>query len=161
MSDDRPYLDILERVGFVLLVAGMLDIGVMIYCIMNAMAYSSSFNIFAVVLGVLLIRGNIWAASIVRFFGAFFLAGGLALVGFLPFLQPMSLTLAELRNTSPFGLAFPAALLAMCLWAALELNRDPVLAAFSASDRNISPLIFPLALGVGLVSAISGVIIFT
>jgi hypothetical protein len=42
---------ILRRVGLALIVFGMLDIAVMIYCIANAVSYSSSFNVFAVLAG--------------------------------------------------------------------------------------------------------------
>lgn len=160
MLDEETHL-ILARVGLVLVIVGIIDIAIMIYCIMKAMHYSSSFNIFAVVLGVLLVRGNLWAASVVRFFGAFFLASGIALIAFLPFVQPISLTLTEVRGTSPFGLLFPLILLIVCFWATRELNGEPVLAAFQSSGRNISPLIFPVALGVGLVAAVGSVIIFT
>ncbi len=161
MHNDETYLTILSRVGLVLVVVGVTDIAIMIYCIMNGIHYSSSFNIFAVALGILLVRGNLWAASIVRFFGAFFLASGIALVAFFPFVQPISLTLAEFRNTPPFGLLFPLILLVVCFWTTRELNGGPVLAAFQASGRSVSPLIFPIALGIGLVAAVGGVIILT
>lgn len=160
MRDDETHL-ILTRVGLVLISVGVIDIAVMIYCIINAMHYSSSFNIFSVALGILLVRGNLWAASVVRFFGALFLASSIALIAFLPFVQPISLTLAEIRNTSPFSLLFPIILLAICFWTTLELNGELILAAFQASGRNVSPLIFPVALGIGLVAAVSGVFIFT
>ena len=47
--ETEPYLPILRRVGIVLLLAGLIDIGVMVYCIANDISYSSSFNIFAVI----------------------------------------------------------------------------------------------------------------
>jgi hypothetical protein len=159
MLDDETHL-ILTRVGLALITVGIIDIAVMIFCIMNDMHYSSSFNIFALALGILLVRGNLWAASVVRFFGAFFFASAIAAIAFVPFLQPISLTLDEVRNTSPFGLLLPLILLGVCLWATHELNGEPVLAAFRSSDRSVSPLIFPAALGIGLVTAVSGVIIF-
>lgn len=160
MLDDETHL-ILTRVGLVLVSVGVFDIAVMIFCIMNGMHYSSSFNIFAVVLGILLVRGNLWAASVVRFFGAFFLAGAVALIAFIPFVQPISLTLAVVRNTSPLGIVFPLILLAVCFWTTRELNGERILAAFASSGRSVSPLIFPVALGIGLVAAASGTIIFT
>jgi hypothetical protein len=159
MPDDEAHL-ILARVGLVLVSVGAIDIAVMIYCIMNAVHYSSSFNIFAVVLGILLVRGNLWAATVVRFFGALFTAGAIALIALVPFVQPISLTLAEFRSTSFFGLLFPLILVAVCFWATYELNGEPVLAAFQSSGRNVSPLIFPVVLGAGLVAAAGGVFIF-
>jgi hypothetical protein len=160
MLDDETHL-ILARVGLVLISVGVIDIAVMVYCIINAVHYSSSFNIFAVALGILLVRGNLWAASVVRFFGALFLASGIALIVFVPFVQPISLTLAEFRDTSPLSLLFPLVLLAVCFWATRELNGGPVLAAIQSSGRSVSPLIFPVALGIGLVAAVGGVFVFT
>jgi hypothetical protein len=159
MLDEETHL-ILTRVGLALITIGVIDIAVMIFCIMNDLRYSSSFNIFAVALGILLVRGNLWAASVVRFFGALFVASALALIVVAPFVQPITLTLAEVRNTSFSGLLFPLILLAVCFWATYELNREAVLAAFQSSGRNVSPLIFPVMLGVGLVAAAGGVFIF-
>lgn len=160
MIDDETHV-ILTRVGLVLISVGVIDIAVMIYCIINAIHYSSSFNIFSVVLGILLVRGNLWAASVVRFFGAFFLASGIALIVFLPFVQPISLTWDEFRRTSPLGLLFPLIFLTVCFWATRELNGDPVLSAIESSGRTVSPLIFPVVLGIGLVAVAGGVFIFT
>jgi hypothetical protein len=160
MLDDDTHL-ILARVGLVLISVGVIDIAVMVYCIINAVHYSSSFNIFAVVLGILLVRGNLWAASVVRFFGALFLASGIALIVFVPFVQPIGLTLAEFRDTSPLSLLFPLIFLAVCFWTTRELNGEPVLAAIQSSGRSVSPLIFPVALGIGLVAAVGGVFVFT
>jgi hypothetical protein len=160
MLDDETHL-ILARVGLVLITVGVIDIAIMVYCIINAVHYSSSFNIFAVALGILLVRGNLWAASVVRFFGALFLASGIALIVFVPFVQPIGLTLAEFRDTSPLSLLFPLILLAVCFWTTRELNGKPVLAAIQSSGRSVSPIIFPIALGIGLVAAVGGVFVFT
>jgi hypothetical protein len=51
---------ILHRVGLALFAFGLLDIAVMIYCLANAVSYSSSFNIFAVISGIYLWRGHPW-----------------------------------------------------------------------------------------------------
>ena len=161
MTDAQQHRSILARVGQVLLIVGVLDIGVMIYCIMKGASYASSFNIFAVWLGILLIRGSLWAASVVRFFCAFFLASGIGLIAIFPFLQPISLTLAEVRHISPFTVVLPLLLLALPFWIARELNREPVLAALQASGKSISPLLVPVLLGFGLVAAVGGVVAFT
>jgi len=161
MTDSQQHRLILARVGEVLLIVGVLDIGVMIYCIMNGISYASSFNIFAVWLGILLMRGSLWAASVVRFFSAFFLAGGIGLIAVFPFLQPISLTLAEVRHISPFTVALPLLVLTLSLWTASELNGEPVLAALQASGRGVSSLLVPIVLGLGLVVAVASVIAFT
>jgi len=66
---------ILRRVGTVLVVVGLLDIGGLIYCMANNVSYASSLNIFAVIAGLFLLRGNLGAAGLVRWFAAFLLAG--------------------------------------------------------------------------------------
>lgn len=95
---DRPvYRDILRRVGYVLLLVGLLDIGWMVYCIVNGISYASSFNLFAAIAGILLIRGGLKTAAFVRKAAIFCLSAVLALVVISPFLQPFGLTLTEIR----------------------------------------------------------------
>jgi hypothetical protein len=76
------YQKILRNVGWALLWLGVVDVGVMIYCIANNIGYSSSFNIFAIIAGVFLIRGSLKAARLVAWFSAFLLSAfaGIALV---------------------------------------------------------------------------------
>ncbi len=161
MTDAQQHRPILARVGGVLLIVGVLDIGVMIYCIVNGISYASSFNIFAVWLGILLMRGSLWAASVVRFFSAFFLAGGIGLIVVFPFLQPINLTLTEVCHISTFTVVLPLLLLALSFWTARELSGEPVLAALQASGKSVIPLFVPVVLGFGLVAAVGGVIAFT
>jgi len=161
MTDAKKHRLILARVGKVLLIVGVLDIGVMTYCIMKSISYASSFNIFAVWLGILLMRGSLWAASVVRFFSAFLLASSIGLIVVFPFLQPISLTLAEVRHISPLTVVPPLLLLALSFWTARELNGEPVLAALQASGTSVSPLVVPVVLGFGLVAAVAGVVAFT
>ena len=49
---------ILRRVGVSLIAFGLFDIGVMVYCIINRINYSSSFNIFAVLAGIFVWRDH-------------------------------------------------------------------------------------------------------
>jgi hypothetical protein len=80
---------VLRRVGWTLLVVGVLDIAFMAYCIANSLSYSSSLNIFAVIGGAYLMRGNLSAARVVTWFSAFYLSAFLlALVVVFPWLQP-------------------------------------------------------------------------
>jgi hypothetical protein len=142
----------------------VIDIGVMIYCIMNGISYSSSFNIFAVVLGILLLRGSLRAASIVSFFGAFFLAGFLGLIAAWPVLQPLGLTLAELHRTAVSDIAFYSAFalcgLTLLFWITLELNEDAVVTALQSAGRKVRPLYVPVALGIAIVAVGSGAMVF-
>jgi len=145
---------ILKRVGAVLLAVGVIDIAVMIYCITNQISYSSSFNIFAVVAGVLLLRGNLRAASAVRWFAVFMLSTFITLLIAWPFLQPLDLTLTQIRlNPGAFvaTVAFIAFVLAFLFWVAMELGRGPIQAARSKAGRKPRDMRIPAVVGVGSV----------
>jgi len=161
MIAGQQYRTVLTHVGLVLLLVGVLDVAVMVYCIVNGISYRSSLNIFAVWFGILLMRGSLWAVSVVRFFSVFFLASGIGLIAVLPFLQPIDLTLAEIRHASLFTVVLPPLLLTLSFWITRELNGEPVLTALRLSGRRISPLLFPVVLGFGLVAVVAGVIVFT
>ena len=145
---------ILKRVGAVLLAIGLIDIAVMIYCIANGVSYSSSFNIFAVVAGIFLLRGSLRAASIVRWFAVFMLSGFVALLIAWPLMQPVGLTLTQIRlnpGTSIATFAFLAFVLGLLFWLARELGREPVLAARASAGRKPRDMRIPAAAGVGMV----------
>jgi len=93
----KDHQKILKKVGIALLVVGLLDIGYMIFCIVNKISYSSSFNIFAVIAGILLIRGSVQTARVVTFFGAFMLAGFVGLFVIFPFMEPLELKIIAFR----------------------------------------------------------------
>ena len=69
----NEHLPILKRVGKVLIIIGLVDIAVMIYCIANSISYSSSFNIFAVIAGVFLYRGSLRTAVITTWLSSIFI----------------------------------------------------------------------------------------
>ncbi len=66
--------DPFKKAGITLLCVGLIDIGVMVYCIVNKISYSSSFNMFAVIAGILLIKGNVYTVRIVRWLSVFIIA---------------------------------------------------------------------------------------
>lgn len=151
---DTQHNPILKRVGAVLLVVGLIDIAVMIYCIANRISYSSSFNIFAVVAGIFLLRGSLRAASIVRWFAVFMLAAFVAWLIAWPFMQPFGLTLMQLRlnpGTSFATFAFMAFALGLLVWLIRELGREPVMAARAGAGRKQRDIRIPAAAGIGLV----------
>ncbi|HLC42162.1 MAG TPA: hypothetical protein VJO34_11140 [Methylomirabilota bacterium] len=131
MNDYRSHLKV---VGIALIVVGALDIGWTIYYIAHRMGYSSSFNVFAVIAGVLLIRGGLRTANVVAFFSAFMLSGFIGLFTVLPFLMSLDLIAAYLRlYPVPFG---GSLLLAICVlillgWVYRRLTSPPVLAAIA------------------------------
>jgi hypothetical protein len=91
------YRSSLKVVGIILIIVGLLDIGWMIWCIAHQQGYSSSFNIFAVIAGILLMRGGLRTANVVAFFSAFLLSGLIGALLTFPFLVPLDLMLAYLR----------------------------------------------------------------
>lgn len=149
--------NILKRAGTVLLVVELLDIAVMVYCIVNRISYSSGLNIFAVIAGIFLLRGNLRAALIVRWVAVFLLAAFVALLLAWPFMQPMGLTLTQIR-LSPFSASISIGLMAsvfvLLLWLYRELGQAPILAARAAAGRKARDMRVPAAAGVCVVVAL-------
>lgn len=152
--DNQDYLHILKRVGWVLLAVGLIDISVMIYCIVNNIKYSSSFNIFAVIAGFLLLRGSLGTASLVRWFSVFMLAASVTGLIAWPFFQPFDLTFTQIR-LYPGAFVTTAAVFALLLgilyWLVRELGREPIQAAITNSGRKLRDMRIPAAIGVGLI----------
>jgi len=156
---DKPmepskYLPILKRVGWVLIGVGLLDIGVMAYCIVGGTSYSSSFNVFAVLAGVFLLRGSLRTAALVRWFAAFELTALSALVFAWPFIVPLdlSLTLARLHPFASFlGFAGATFILGLLSWAIRELGREPVQEAIASQHVRQCNVRAAALLGLGLV----------
>lgn len=111
------HLQILRRVGWALVIIGVLDIGFMVYCIVNRMNYSSSLNVFAVGAGVFLLS---------------------ALIVF-PWMWPLDYWLLTLRQ-EPLGFVFSILLLVAMLlalfWVYRTLRAPPVLAARAAAGQS-------------------------
>jgi hypothetical protein len=127
------HLEIMRRVGRVLLVVGLIDICFMVYCIANGKGYSSSLNIFALGAGIFLWRGSMRAARLVTRYSAFLLAGGVGVCLFLvPFMRPTGWWLAQLR-LSPLATLASAAMmvvmLGLLLWTYREMRSPAVVSA--------------------------------
>jgi hypothetical protein len=156
--DPPLYRGILKRAGFVLVAIGLVDISWMVYCIINSISYSSSFNILAVIAGILLIRGGLKTAGIVRWLATFFVSAFAGLVVIFPLLQPVGLTLAEIRFdtvgvlTSVF---FAVIIVAALYWVARELGREPILVAREGAGLKRGSPRVQIVCGVGAVVAAS------
>lgn len=151
---NTQHILILKRVGAVLLIIGLVDIAVMIYCIANRISYSSSFNIFAVVAGIFLLRGSLRTASIVRWFSVFMLTAFVAMLLVWPFMQPVSLTLTQVRLSPAASfatVAFMAFVLGLLIWLVKELGREPIQVARASAGRKRRDMRIPAAAGAGLV----------
>jgi hypothetical protein len=160
MNDDLAYLPILKRVGLVLIVVGVIDVGWMIYCIVHRIGYSSSFNIFSIVAGIFLVRGSLRGAAFITRAATFLLAGFLGLVFVWPVFLPAGLALAELRIYPLRFLAsaaFMAFVLGLLFWVVRQLRREPVLEAIARSGRKIPSLRGPIVVGLGLVVIVASI----
>lgn len=133
------HLSILRRVGWVLVCVGLLDIGLMVYCIMNKISYSSSLNIFAVIGGVFLLRGHLGAVRVLTWFSGFMFSGMFfASLLVFPWLQPMEYSLLVLREypgASLVAVLFMMASLAMLLWVYTRLRLPAVVHALVAAGH--------------------------
>jgi len=152
MEDHR---EILKRVGLALTVFGLVDIAFMIYSLAQGQSYSSTFNIFAVLAGIFLMRGSLGAARLVTWFSAFMLASfaGAVLLLF-PFMQPLDLLIAQAkiypaRLVTPWLVA--AAAFVLLGWIYARLRSPPVIAALLASGRSATAPRHAFVLGVGFV----------
>ena len=135
----NEHLPILRRVGWLLVIVGVLDIGLMIYCIANQLNYSSSLNIFAVAAGIFLLRGHLGAVRVVTWFTAFMFSGLLlcSLVAF-PWMQPVGYSLLIIRE-HPIGslgyAIFFVAVLWMLFWIYRQLQLPAVIEARVAAGH--------------------------
>ena len=127
---------ILHRVGLALIIFGLLDIGLMIYCIVNGVSYSSSFNVFAVISGIYLWRGHPWYVKWVTRAAGFYAAAFCTMVLMMPFLFPVDLGVLELRLHPAgviVGTVAAIGVVVFLVWVYRELRQSPVLAAYTVA----------------------------
>ena len=141
---------ILKKVGVALLVVGLFDIGVMVYCIVNKLSYSSSFNVFAVIAGILLWRGSIKTARVVEWFGSFMFMGFIGIILAFMVVEPFSLKVARFNvepmyTTASYLFAFVA--IAFIFWMTRELSKEPILEARKVAGLSVGKPVLAYALG--------------
>jgi hypothetical protein len=145
------YRRTLRRVGAVLVVMGILDIGLMVYCVMHGLNYSSSVNIFAVIAGILLIRGSLGTVRVITRFLAFFLgAMALGTLILFPFMSPPAPWIVKARLhpfTTILGAAVVISFAVAMVWVYSELRRPEVLEARRAAGQSIARPTSAFALG--------------
>ena len=154
------YAAILSKTGKALVAVGVIDIVVMIYCIVAGYSYSSSLNIFAVVAGVFLLRGSLRAAAIVRWLSVFFLAASCTVVIAWPFIQPLDLTLTQIRlhpAATAGTILFLAFVLALLLWVKNQLGQPLILAAQSAAGTKVHSVRITASVGIAMVVVLAAI----
>jgi len=145
--------DVLRRVGWALIAVGLLDIGFMVYCIMNEISYSSSLNVFAVIAGIFLLRQSMKTASIVSFFAAFMLAAAAGAIVLCPVLMPFDLLTTQVRlnpiaaiGTLTAGVAF----LCFAYWVYRSLTSPSVMEARRLAGVGAKKPVIGFAIGAAL-----------
>ncbi len=159
--ESRSYRSILKRVGAVLALIGVLDIGVTVYCIIHEIPYRSNLNLFALIAGILLLRGSLRTAAIVRWFGVFFLSASIATLFAWPAGQPMDLTLTKIRLDPGGFIADVACLLlifALLYWVIAELGREAVQVAGDSAGIKRRDMRFPVGVGIALVICLAALL---
>jgi len=152
------YHAILQRVGLAWIIFGFADIAFMIYCIARGQSYSSSFNIFAVVVGFFLMRGDLGATTVVTWFSAFALTGFIGVILIFPFFQPIGLLIVQAK-LDPLG-AVALGLMSLAVfvllgWSYKQLRSAPVLEARKATGRSIKVPWLAVGLGIALITFLS------
>jgi uncharacterized membrane protein len=154
-SGTEAFRGTLKRVGWRLVIVGALDIGVMIWAIVNKVSYSSSFNVFALVGGLFMLRGNLTAAEIWRFM-ATMMTGAFAtmlLVAATGLWTTLGLLWAQFKQqpiSSLTGAAIGIAVLSFAAWVARELNRSEVRQARVVTGRKVRSITLPSVFGVAI-----------
>jgi hypothetical protein len=151
--------NILRKVGWVLIVVGLIDIGVMVYCIKNRVAYSSSLNVFAVIGGVFLLRQNLQAARIIANYAAFMFAAFVCMTVLMPLIMPVGLlaTMARLNPLSGLSIGmFLLFALVFVFWVYRNLTLPSVMQARQAAsiDANKPKSFFILGAALAIVMCI-------
>ncbi|WP_192022926.1 hypothetical protein [Shewanella sp. WPAGA9] len=114
-----------KKAAALLLLLGLIDIAVMIFCIINQTNYASSFTIFGVISGVLLLRGSLKTVQTLRWLSIFI---SVLIVGIsfdTLFTTPPALLIA-LMKFSPLTVIGPicvaALLVAVFIWIYCQLS---------------------------------------
>jgi len=149
-------IKILKRTGIILIIIGVLDIVYMIWCMMNGRSYSSSFNIFAVIGGVFLVRGSLKAARWISMFLSFTLSACLCGAVTVPFMFPLGYWSAVFRNGvgATLSVLFAIGMLVLLYWLRRELQNPEVVRAQVEAGVPCAKTVQPILAGIGLMMAI-------
>jgi glucan phosphoethanolaminetransferase (alkaline phosphatase superfamily) len=146
--------------GFALITVGLLDIGVMIYSVMNRLNYSSSLNILAVIAGIFLLKGGVKTARAVRWLSAMTVIASAGVILFTPFLTPVGLLLVkfQINPLQTVGSSLLVLLsIAFLAWLYLQLSKPASLQVLKQAGCNVNTPKSACIAGVILVLVIVGI----
>jgi Flp pilus assembly protein TadD len=155
------HVAILKRAGLVLMLVGAADISYMVYCLAKGQSYASSFNVFALLAGILLYRGSLATARVVAHAAAFLLAGFLAMILVLPIVVPWDLLAISARlepGSWMMGTVAAAAMAVLLFWLWRQLTGETLAGAFHAAGKNPPRTTLSFALG-AVVCLIAGLVV--
>jgi len=120
---------ILKRAGLALIIFGVVDICFMIYCILKGIGYASSFNIFAVIAGIYIYRGNVKTILFARFFLKLFIGAIIVVSLLLLFIIPIGLITAYMQiytAQAVLSISASVAITMFLIWVVNLLDADSV-----------------------------------
>jgi hypothetical protein len=125
-----------KKIGIVLLVIGIIDLAVLLFCLAKGYYYSSNFNILAIFPGIFLIRSSVKTARFMRWLSLFggILALGMYLIVLLS--KPLDLILVQLKlNTYVTLIDFVMGvfLIGVLFWVYQQLSNAESLSALAAA----------------------------
>ncbi len=156
-----------KKIGWVLLVLGIIDLAILIFCLFTERYYSSNFNVFAIVPGLFLLRGSVKTARILRWFSPFavLIASGFFTITTIS--KPLDLILAQVMlNTFVTLVDFGALLIfvGVLIWVYRQLNSEESVLALSKAGYKtgrplsaiIASLVIVIIAGVGSYIVLTG-----
>ncbi len=159
----KSYKGILNRVGWSLILFGLLDLLMMVYRGRMGLSYISSFYGLAAIAGIFLLRGNLrtaaWMTGVTAFYSMVFAFSTLTLTVVT---HPLNLWITRLRLNPIFMMAsvlFTGAFMVYLPWLYGQLRRPQIVSAYAGAGLGTAPPIGAWASGVGVGIALS-VIIF-
>lgn len=149
-----------RKAGIVLLIIGIIDIGVMVYCIANKINYSSSFNIFAFIAGIFLMKRGVKTARAVRWFSVFLTVGFVGLFLTLPLTTPIDLLITQVKlNTLSILASIALGLIpvALLIWVHLQLSTPESLNILAKSGYKTGKPISAYIIGFLFIVLLTGI----
>jgi hypothetical protein len=129
---------VFRRVGWTLVAIGAADTAVLVWALARDLFYPSPFNVFALAAGVLMLRGNVTTAALVRWTLAFTLASIAAALPLAPVLVDTDFMRAVARLHPAWTGAALAALAVTVLlfgWMQYELERGVIAALLAEAGK--------------------------
>lgn len=150
---EPEYRAIMRKTSYVLLVIGVIEICWTAYGAANNSNASVKYDLVNVINGLLLLWGGLRIASAIRWLAVLVLGVQVSGALLAPFIQPWSLTRAQLHLTPPeeiaFALVYSTFYIALTLWLAFMLGKPAIQTARTAAGRPRRDMRIPAALGAG------------